>query len=200
MFNALIEKTLEWFYGYGLTGLFLLAFAESSFFPVPPDLLIIGLTLAKPDEWLIFVLIASLGSVLGAGFGYFIGIKIGEPLLEKITSKKTIKKAHYFFEKYGVWAVLISAFTPIPFKVFTILSGILYLDLKKFFVAAIIGRTARFFLVGFTTKLFGKKLYFLIDKYLFMISAIIVFIGIFFVYKKWRNNSNKLQKIKQTKK
>ena len=184
MLSDLFQEWAGIFQGYGDLGLFVLAFIESSFFPVPPDILIIAFTIAKPESWAWYATVSTVGSVLGAGFGYLLGNKIGEPLLERIVKKETIMKGHGFFEKYGEWAILIAAFTPIPYKVFTILAGILGLDLKKFFVASIIGRAGRFFLIGYVTMAFGKQLLDIVDQYilLFTVLAVIAIVA-FFAYK-----------------
>ena len=118
LINSLISWTNNTFQGW--YGLFILAFIESSFFPIPPDLLLIALCLAKPSLGLFFALICTIGSVLGAMFGYGIGYYGGKPLLLRLFSSSKVSKVHNLFERYEAWAIFIAGFTPIPYKVFTI--------------------------------------------------------------------------------
>ena len=97
----------------------------------------------------------TLFSVLGAVFGYGLGKWFGKPLLSKMISESLVEKTEGFFNRYGVWAILIAAFTPIPYKVFAILSGVLQLDMKKFLIASLIGRGGRFITLGVLIAMFG---------------------------------------------
>ena len=109
-FFAAMQNALE---SMGILGLFILAFIESSFFPIPPDVFLIPLTLITPELWWLYALVCTVGSTLGALFGYFIGKKGGRPLLRKIISKQKADKVDYYYEKYGDWALGISGFSPI---------------------------------------------------------------------------------------
>lgn len=147
----LVNWTIHWAQTpYPVWALLLLAFAESSFFPIPPDVLLIALCFAKPSSSFWFATICSIGSVLGGAFGYFIGLKGGRPLLIKFFKEEKVGVVDKYFKKYGVWAVVIAGFTPIPYKVFTIASGAFVMDFKKFFIASITSRSARFFIVAST--------------------------------------------------
>ena len=141
--NSLITWTQETFLPLGGVGLFLLAFMESSFFPIPPDLLLILLTLADPSLALWFAAVCTLGSVLGGMFGYFLGLKFGRPLLTKVVKEEKIKKVHRLFEKYEAWAIFIAGFSPIPYKVFTIAGGVFYINFKKFVIASLFSTAIR---------------------------------------------------------
>lgn len=159
MIENLITWTIQWAQTpFGSLALFLIAFAESSFFPIAPDILLIALCLINPSFSLFYALITLVGSVLGGIFGYIIGIKGGRPLLERFVSKEKIELAHNYFERFEAWAIIIAGFTPIPYKVFTISAGALYVNFKTFVIASIIGRGGRFFIVAFSILLFGKKI------------------------------------------
>lgn len=139
---------IEFWISLGWIGLILVSFMESSFFPIPPDLLLIPLVINSPEYVFQFALLTTIFSVLGAVVGYYIGLKLGRPILEKLTNKY-IKKVEMYFEKYGVVAVFISAFTPIPFKIFTIASGIFRVPIFPFIFYAFLGRGLRFFIESY---------------------------------------------------
>jgi len=120
VFTDLVDWTIAILEPYGSAGLFLLAFIESSFFPVPPDMLLIGLALLAPADAILYGVIATVGSVMGGIFGYWIGFKVGEPVLERFVKKEHIENVHDYFNRYEAWAVGIAGLTPIPYKVFTI--------------------------------------------------------------------------------
>ena len=143
----------------GLPGLIFTAFAESSFFPIPPDIILIPLALLSPENAILYGLLATLSSSAGALLGYWIGLKGGRPVLRKLASEKSIEKAETFFNRYGAWAVGIAAFTPIPYKVFTIASGVFMLrDLRAFFLASFLGRGGRFMAEAILIMLFGESI------------------------------------------
>jgi len=158
----------------GPAGLFLLSFAESSFFPVPPDMLLIALALITPESSFYLALITTIGSVLGAIFGYFIGLKGGRVLLEKFVSKDKISLIHSYFNRYEAWAIGIAGFTPIPYKLFTISAGVFYINFFKFVLVSILSRGGRFFLVGGAVYIFGPTIKLYIDKYFNLFSVIFV--------------------------
>lgn len=158
----------------GPLGLFVLSFAESSFFPVPPDILLISLALITPEKSFFLAGVTTAGSVLGAAFGYLIGLKGGRPLLERFVSKDNISLVHDYFNKYEAWAIGIAGFTPVPYKIFTIAAGVFYINFKNFMIASIISRGARFFLVGTAIYLFGPVIKTCIDKYFNLFSIIFV--------------------------
>lgn len=161
--SSLFASLLEWARAYlvplGLPGLILTAFAESSFFPIPPDIILIPLALLNPENAILYGLLATLSSSAGAFLGYWIGLKGGRPILRRIASEKAIEKAEGFFNRYGAWAVGIAAFTPIPYKVFTIASGTFMLkDLRAFFLASLLGRGGRFMAEVILIMLFGESI------------------------------------------
>jgi membrane protein YqaA with SNARE-associated domain len=151
---------------YGGMALFLNAFAESSFFPLPPDVLLIALSIIRPPLSFVYAAICSLGSVLGGILGYFLGLKGGRPLLQRLISGERIRFVERYYQKYDIWAVGIAGFTPIPYKVFTISAGVFVLDLKRFILVSVISRSARFFLVGLLIYFFGETAKLYLTKYI----------------------------------
>jgi membrane protein YqaA with SNARE-associated domain len=178
--RRLYDWTLSWAETpYGTAALFVVAFAESSFFPIPPDLLLIALCVSIPKKSFKYALISGIGSVLGGIFGYYIGVALYDAL-----GKLIIQTLHYerYFELVGrmyadnaFLAVLGAAFTPIPYKVFTIAAGVWRIDFGTFLLASIIGRNGRFFLEAALIFLFGARIKNFIDKY-FNILSILFFI------------------------
>ncbi|KKR91814.1 MAG: hypothetical protein UU81_C0004G0024 [Microgenomates group bacterium GW2011_GWC1_41_8] len=150
---------------YGSAVLMLLAFAESSFFPIPPDVLQIPLSIANTNLSFVFATIATIGSVLGGMFGYFIGNKGGKPILSKLVNKEKVALVEHYYKKYDVWAVGIAGFSPIPYKIFTITAGVFNLDFKRFVIASIISRAGRFYLVATFIYIFGPAVKIYMDKY-----------------------------------
>lgn len=169
-----------------LVALFLLAFAESSFFPLPPDILLIAMSLNAPDQALFYALICTVGSSAGGVFGYFIGQKGGRPLLDRFVSAGKIRMVHDYFEKYEAWAIGIAGFTPIPYKIFTLSAGVFSIDFLKFVLVSFISRGARFFLVAGMIVLFGEYITGFIEKYFNLLSIlfIILLVGGFYAVKK----------------
>lgn len=145
-----------------------LSFAESSFFPIPPDTLLLPMTLAKPDKAWYFALITSLASVLGGVFGYLLGHffwEVLEPVLLSYGYEEQILRVSSLFQDYGLWIVLLAGFTPLPYKLFTLVSGMMGLHFLTFVVASLLGRTPRFFLVAAAGKLLGIKASDWLDRY-----------------------------------
>lgn len=150
---------------YGTVALFIIAFAESSFFPIPPDILLIPLALSNVSYAFVYATITTLGSVLGGLFGYLIGDKGGKKILYRLVSKEKILLVKHYYQKFDVWAVGIAAFTPIPYKVFTISAGVFNLNFRRFLLASFLGRGGRFFIVATLIFIFGPVVKFFLDKY-----------------------------------
>lgn len=162
----LIEWTEAWAHSpFGGAALFAIAFAESSFFPIPPDVLMIPLALARTGHALLFAAIATVGSTLGGILGYFIGNKGGRPLLGRFFKREKVAMVQRYYRRYDVWAVGMAGFTPIPYKLFSISAGAFGLDFKRFVLATMVGRGARFFLVGLMIARFGESVKALLDAY-----------------------------------
>ncbi|MCZ6601405.1 MAG: DedA family protein [Planctomycetota bacterium] len=158
--------------------LFVLAFAESSFFPIPPDVLLLALAFAKPSRALRYALICTVGSVLGGAFGYALGHTLLRAAAVKIVGQLGLSEqfahAGILYVQYDVWAVGVAAFTVIPYKVFTILAGLFRLDFWRFMLASVIGRGGRFLIVGLAIRWFGPRLKPWVEKYLEWCSLAIV--------------------------
>ena len=133
---------------YGMPALFLLAFAESSFFPIPPDVLLIALGLSIPKKAFKYAAVCTIGSVLGGVFGYFLGWQFWElakGILFKYIDPAGFEIVRNYFIKYEAWAVSIAGFTPIPYKVFTISAGFLRADFMVFFIASVLSKGSKIF-------------------------------------------------------
>jgi membrane protein YqaA with SNARE-associated domain len=170
MLRRLYDWVLSWAKTpYGSWALFLLAFSESSFFPIPPDVLLIALAVAIPKKSFKYALICSFGSVLGGCFGYLIGWKfmalIGNHIVELYGLTPKVEAIEILYNKYDAWAVGIAGFTPIPYKVFTISAGAFQINFLVFVIASFVSRSARFFLVGGLIYTFGPQIQRFIDKY-----------------------------------
>jgi len=179
-----------YFMNFGEIGLFALAFMESSFFPIPPDFILIPMCLAKPENAIMYATIATLGSALGGMFGYAIGKFGGRPVLDFFFKKQQEKilEVERLYNKWGVWAVGAAAFTPIPYKIFTIASGVFKMNLLGFTLVSIIGRGMRFFIVAISLMLFGEAIKSNIE---IIISVVTVLIIIFYIVVcKWKSFKN----------
>lgn len=185
--NLWIEWTKEAFAPMGAWGLFILSFIEASFFPVPIETLLFILCLAHPENSLFYALISTVGSTLGGIGGYYIGYVGKMAVLEKMFKKEKIERAHYLFNKYGWWAVFIGGFTPLPYKLFTIASGVFYIDLKKFISASIISRGLRFFAEAILLMLYGQIIVDFLNKHFNLITIIVVVLLIvcYWIYRKY---------------
>lgn len=185
--QSLIIQISNFFQALGVQGLAINASIESCLpgFPVPPDLLLIAMDLAKPEKALFYALICTFASVFGGIIGYSFGYFGGRPLFNHLFKSKADKlnAVEELYKKYGTIAVLLSAFTPIPYNIFTIASGILKMNFLKFTLASIAGRGGRFFLVSIVLMLFGEA----IKQYLNLVIIIVsILLVIFFVivYKR----------------
>lgn len=198
LIDELIKWTRDTFMPIGDIGLFILAFMESSVFPVPPDILLVALSLANTSLALYYATITTIGSLLGGVAGYYLGLKGGRRIAKRIFSERMIDKADNYFKEYGAWAVLIAAFSPIPYKVFTITAGIFKVNLKKFVIASIIGRGARFYAESVLIMLWGEEILAFIDSNLEIITlitaaviiAVVVLRKRLAIIKKGSNNNN----------
>lgn len=149
--------------------LFFLSFAESSFFPIPPDVLLIPMTAAKRDKWLKIASVCTIGSVAGAVLGYVIGYLFyetaGKPIVDFYSLHEQMNKIGELYKTNAFWTIFTAAFTPIPYKVITIGAGLFKLNIAVLLVASLFGRASRFFLVAGLIRLFGKAITEKIEKY-----------------------------------
>ena len=189
-----IKKLYDWVLHwaetpYAVPALFLLAFAESSFFPVPPDVLLIALAISIPKKAFKFALICMLGSVTGGVLGYGIGLygyeTIGKPIVDFYHGQEVMELIKTKYDQHGFLGILIAAITPIPYKVFTIASGVFKFDFWLFTLASIIGRSTRFFIVAALIWKFGSPIRNFIEKYFNLLSIlfIILLIGGFLLIR-----------------
>ena len=146
---------------YALPALVILSFAESSFFPVPPDVLLIALCFCNPQRWFSLAAWCTVASVAGGLLGYAIGWglweAVGLPIVRMYHGEAVVESVRVWYENYGFFGVLIAAVTPIPYKVFTIASGMMRFDLAQFVLASVLGRAMRFFLVAGLIRMFGAR-------------------------------------------
>ena len=153
----------------GTWALFLIAFAESSFFPIPPDVLLIALCVGSVTKAYRFAAICTLGSLLGGIAGYGIGLygfeMIGEPIVKAYHGEAVMEKIKTWYDTYGFWGNLLAAVTPIPYKVFTIASGAFEFSFTSFMLASVVGRSLRFFAVATLLFFFGPSIKAFIEKY-----------------------------------
>ena len=161
LFAPLYERVMRWSrHRHAERYLIALSFAESSFFPIPVDVMLAPMVLARRDQWLRLAAIATLFSVLGGLAGYAIGFvlfDVIEPWLRGSHYWDAYQTSRAWFDEYGVWIVLVAGFSPIPYKVFTIAAGVAVLNLPGFLIASLIGRAGRFFLVAGLVKAGGQR-------------------------------------------
>jgi len=171
------DWTVSWSHkkssGYALFGI---AFIESSFFPVPPDVLLIPLVAANPKSWWRKALICTAGSVSGAFLGYFIGVlfyeTIGIAIINFYNLHDSAATLNKMYADNAFITILAGAFTPIPYKLMTILAGFSKISLLILFAASALGRGGRFFIVAAALRLFGPKIQYVIEKYFNILSVI----------------------------
>ncbi len=174
---------------YALVALAIVAFAESSFFPIPPDILLIPLILAAREKAFQIAALCTVASVLGGGFGYWIGANlfeaIGQPIFDFYGKADYVDAFKQRFNENGAWAVLFAGVTPFPYKVITITSGATGLDFWVFMVSSVIARALRFFLVAFLLWKFGAPIRAFIEEKFGLVAtvAIALLFGGFFMVK-----------------
>jgi len=174
---------------HALWALALIAFIESSVFPIPPDVLLIPMVIALPRKAFLFATVATVFSVLGGIFGYYIGAvlfdSVGQPLLDFYGKAEQFDSFSDSYNQYGAWAVLIAGVTPFPFKVITILSGSTDLNFSVFLFSSILARGLRFFLIAALLWKFGVPIRTFIEKRLGLvfIVAVVLLLGGFLLVK-----------------
>jgi len=178
MFAPLYERVIEWSrHRYAERYLGALSFAESSFFPVPVDVMLAPMCLADRKKAWRFATIATVFSVLGGVAGYAIGVvgfEMLEPWLAESHYWAAYETSREWFDRYGVWVIFVAGFSPIPYKVFTIAAGVAALNLPLFVIASIIGRGARFFLVSSLIVWGGDRLEMTLQEHVERIGWVVV--------------------------
>jgi membrane protein YqaA with SNARE-associated domain len=162
IFSPLYERAMRWarhpkapWYLGGLS------FAESSFFPIPPDVMLAPMSLAQPKRALYFATLTTLASVLGGMLGYLIGMfafDMVEPALRGSSYFAKYLEVRHWFEQWGVLAIFVAGFSPVPYKVFTITAGVMSMSFLPFVLASFVGRGARFYLVSLLMSWGGEKM------------------------------------------
>lgn len=180
--RGILRKIYDWVLHWadtrwGVLALFLLAFAESSFFPVPPDVLLIACCLGLPlrsKRVFYFAMVCTLGSAFGGVAGYMIGSygweSMSELFIPSVFSLEAFESVAAMYEKYNFWVVFTAGFTPIPYKLITITAGVFEINFTLFVIASVVARGARFFLIAWLIKLYGPPIKRFIDKYFNLIA------------------------------
>ena len=165
------------------------SFAESSVFPIPPDVLLIPMVLAKRHKWIFYATICLIASILGAYLGYMIGSvlyeSIGKPILAFYGKEDAFDKITQWNDRWGGWGILLAAVTPFPYMVITIFSGFTHISLVQFTIVSVIGRGLRFFLVSGLIYYFGEPVREFIEKRLGLMFtlAMVLLVGGFVAVK-----------------
>ncbi len=153
----------------------IISFAESSFFPIPPDVMLVPMALARPRMALRFAAICTVASVLGGAFGYFIGYALfdvlAKPVLALYGYAEKFAAFQAFYDKWGLWVILIKGLTPIPYKIVTIASGAAKFNFAVFMAASVVTRGARFFMVAVLLHFFGEQVRVFIEKRLTLVTT-----------------------------
>ena len=192
MFRRLYDWVLHWANTpYGAPALFLLAVTESSVFPVPPDVLLIALSISLPHRAWYYATICSLGSVIGGVIGYLLGWGFWSLLAEFFFTyvpgftPQLFARVQALYAEHDFWVVFAAGFTPIPYKVITIAAGVFLINFPVFVLASLIGRSARFFLVAGLIRRYGPGIRSFVDRYFNLLSLLflLLLIGGFLVLK-----------------
>jgi membrane protein YqaA with SNARE-associated domain len=178
---------------YGVPALFVLSFAESSFFPIPPDVLLLALGVAAPHRALWYAAVCSVASVLGGVLGYAIGFFVWDTAQDVFFTyvpgftREGFGRVQALYDAYGFLAVMVAGFTPIPYKIFTIASGVFGMNLPLFVVASAISRSARFFIEGVLLFRYGARIQQILDRYfnLITIAFLVLLFGGFAVVRSF---------------
>lgn len=153
VFGSLYDRVIKWSrHRHAPRYLALLSFTEASFFPIPPDVMLAPMVLARRERAWYFAGITTLASIFGGLLGYVIGWvlfdQIGQPIVELYQAEQQFETVKDWFNRYGVWVVFVAGFSPIPYKLFTVTSGLMAMAVLPFLLASAVGRGARFFLVA----------------------------------------------------
>lgn len=180
-FHALVKATYDYMLNLAsrrnaMYFLFAVAFIESSFFPIPPDVMLVPMVLAAPTKAWRIAGIATIASVLGGAFGYAIGVfffdLIARPILTFYGYMHQFDVFKDYYHEWGAWIVFGAGITPFPYKVITIASGVVHLDFAVFMLASVVARGMRFYLVAWLLKKYGEPMKDYIEKNLGMLSVL----------------------------
>jgi membrane protein YqaA with SNARE-associated domain len=183
----IVRRLYDWTVGWaerpgGTWALFAIAFAESSFFPVPPDVLLIALCVGAPRASFRFALVCAAGSVLGGAFGWLLGAAawhvVKDLFIPYVFPQATFDQVQQLYQGNAFLAILTAAFTPIPYKVFTVAAGVLDVSLATLLAASALGRSARFLLVASVFFFFGRQMRALIERYFDLLTWAFLVLGV----------------------
>ena len=179
LLRRLYDWTIRWAdSSQALAALFGIALAESSFFPIPPDVLLIAIVATHPTLWLRAAVTCATGSLVGAAIGYVIGAglmaTVGQPIIDFYGATRHWDRFVSLADEWGIWFLAVAAFTPIPFKVATIASGAIAMPFAPFLFVSLLGRAGRFFLVATILRLFGARIRQTIEDHFDLASLIFV--------------------------
>ena len=189
----MLRKLYDWVFSlarskHATTSLAAVSFAESSFFPIPPDVMLAPMVLARPEKAYFYAMVCTVASVIGGLLGYAIGYflePVGLSILAFLGKADTFETSKALFQQHGAWVILIKGLTPIPFKLITISSGIFQFNLALFLALCVITRGARFFAVAFVLKTWGPAVLAVVEKRLALwtVVGLAVLIGAFVAVK-----------------
>ena len=189
----MLRKLYDWVFSlarsqHATPAMAVVSFTESSFFPIPPDVMLGPMVLARPDRAYYYATVCTVASVLGAILGYAIGYfltDVGMMILTWLGKADTFEASKALFQEHGAWVILIKGLTPIPFKLITIASGIFQFNLALFIALCVLTRGARFFLVAFVLKRWGPPMLAIVEKRLalFTVLFLVLLVGAFFMVK-----------------
>jgi membrane protein YqaA with SNARE-associated domain len=191
----MLRRLYDWTMGLAarrqaLTWLGVVSFLESSFFPIPPDVMLVPMVLAQRERWVRIATVCTITSVIGGFFGYAIGLflfeSLGQLILKAYGLAGRFEELRLLFDQYGAWIILIKGMTPIPYKLITIAAGLFKFDLATFAICSIVTRGARFFLVAGLLYWIGEPIREFIERRLTLVTTLFV-VGLVggFVVVKW---------------
>lgn len=189
LFSRVYTKVMHWSrHPHAQIYLAGLSFTEAAFFPIPPDVMLAPMALAKPERAWWYALLTTLASTLGGMLGYVLGMFFWvmiQPYVQSWGYMPSYLHVQGWFQDWGFWAMIVAGFTPIPYKLFTIAAGATTMSLLPFFIAAFIGRGARFFLVASLMKLGGQRMETALRQYIDIIgwSTLIIAVAIFYILR-----------------
>lgn len=182
IFSTLYEKILVWSrHQKAVYYLAIIAFSEALIFPIPPDIMLVSMGLAKPERVWFYACVTLAFSILGGMFGYLIGhfcFDLVHPYLQSWGYENAYLTVHDWFKTWGSWTIILASFTPIPFKILSISAGAVNMPFYSFIFAAIIGRGTRFFVVSGFMFLYGEKVALMLRQYIDKIGVAVVSIPI----------------------
>ncbi|MFC7377859.1 YqaA family protein [Brevundimonas sp. GCM10030266] len=189
----MLRKLYDWVFSlarskHATKSLAVVSFAESSFFPIPPDVMLAPMVLARPERAYFYATVCTIASVLGGVLGYAIGYylePVGLAILAFLGKADTFEQSKALFQQHGAWVILVKGLTPIPFKLVTIASGIFQFNLALFIALCVLTRGGRFFLVAFVLKKWGPAVLAMVEKRLALwtVIGLVVLVGAFAAVK-----------------